>query len=263
MKMLDFYKKKQMKEKVCMITCYDYTSARILAKTNVDCLLVGDSAAMMMHGCKDTLSATIEMMQHHTVAVHRGAGDKFIVADLPFMSYRKSFGQNVSAAQKLIQAGAHAVKIENVSGNENFITHLSQSGVPVMGHLGLTPQFIHTLGGYHAQGKSMESANRIKADALRLQDAGCFSLVLECVPMNLAKEITESLSISTIGIGSGPFTDGQVLVFQDVLGLNMDFKPRFVQTFLNGYEQFKNGIETFIHAVQLGRFPTDEHCYDD
>lgn len=261
MNILDFYIKKQKHDKISMITCYDYSSARIASKTTVDCLLVGDSVAMTMHGFKDTISATLSMMCFHTAAVSRGAGDKFIVSDLPFLSYRKSFSKSVSAAEKLIQSGAKAVKLECVDGNETLIQHLTESGVPVMGHLGLTPQFIHVLGGHKVQGKSQESADKIKADALRLQDAGCFALVLECVPSQLAKEITELLSIPTIGIGAGPDTDGQVLVFQDLLGLNTDFKPKFVKNFINGYDYVKNGIEDYVHAIKSGEFPLNEHCY--
>lgn len=261
MNTLDFYRKKREKEKICMITCYDYTSARIAAATSVDCLLVGDSAAMTMHGYKDTLNATLDMMRFHTAAVSRGAGDKLIVSDLPFLSYRKSFSKNVSAAETLMQAGAHAVKLECVAGNEKFIRHLTESGIPVMGHLGLTPQFIHTLGGHKVQGKTDEGANRLQEDALRLEAAGSFAVVLECVPVTLAKSITEALAIPTIGIGAGPYTDGQVLVFQDLLGLNQDFKPKFVKSFLNGHEQLKAGIESYVSATKSGEFPHDEHCY--
>jgi 3-methyl-2-oxobutanoate hydroxymethyltransferase len=261
MNVLDFYKKKESKNKISMVTCYDYTSARILAGTSVDCLLVGDSAAMTMHGYKDTLSATLEMMAYHTSAVSRGAGDKFIVSDLPFMSYRKSLSKNVSAAQLLMQAGGHAVKLECVTGNEKLIRHLTESGIPVMGHLGLTPQFVNVLGGYKVQGKTLEGLERIKADALSLQDAGCFSLVLECIPARAAKEISELLAIPTIGIGAGPYTDGQVLVFQDLLGLNADFKPKFVKAFINGHEKITNGIEAYVNAIKEGEFPQDEHCY--
>lgn len=261
MNILDFYKKKQNREKISMITCYDYTSACIAASTSVDCLLVGDSVAMTMHGYKDTLSATLEMMCFHTAAVSRGAGDKLIVSDLPFLSYRKSLSKNVSATQALMQAGAHAVKLECVAGNEKLIKHLTQSGIPVMGHLGLTPQFIHVLGGHRVQGKTQESAQKIKQEALVLQDAGCFAVVLECVPAELSKDITESLMIPTIGIGAGPNTDGQVMVFQDLLGLTTGFKPKFVKTFLNGQEQVKNGIEEYVHAIKSGGFPQNEHCY--
>ena len=262
MNIFDFYHKKQQGEKISVVTCYDYTSARILSQTTVDCLLVGDSAAMTMHGFKDTLSATLEMMCYHTAAVHRGAGHKFIVSDLPFMSYRKSLSKNVSAAQALMQAGACAVKLECVAGNEKLIHHLTQSGIPVMGHLGLTPQFIHSLGGYKTQGVTEASAKRLKEDALALQEAGCFSLVLECIPTKLAQEITSALTIPTIGIGAGPMTDGQVLVFQDLLGLNIDFQPKFVKTFLDGQKKIKDGIEAYINAVKSGEFPQHEHCYD-
>lgn len=245
-----------------MITCYDYTSACLLAQTPVDCLLVGDSVAMTMHGYKDTLSATLEMMAMHTQAVSRGAGDKFIVTDLPFLSYRKSRSHSVTAVQQLMQAGAHAIKLEGSSGNLKLIRHLTESGVPVMGHLGLTPQFINILGGYRVQGKTQDEADKLKRDALELQNAGCFSIVLECVPTQVAKEITELLSIPTIGIGAGQYTDGQVLVFQDLLGLNIDFKPKFVKQFVKGHEQFKQGIETYINAIQTGEFPAYEHSFE-
>lgn len=261
MNILDFYNKKKKHEKITMITCYDYTSARIVSQTSVDCLLVGDSAAMTMHGFKDTLSATLDMMCFHTSAVSRGAGDKFIVSDLPFLSYRKSLSKNVSATQALIQAGAQAVKLECVIGNEKLIRHLTESGIPVMGHLGLTPQFIHVLGGHKVQGRTQEGAARLKEDALHLQEVGCFAIVLECVPTQLAKDISELLAIPTIGIGAGPYTDGQVLVFQDLLGLTTDFKPKFVKSFINGHEQVKNGIEEYVHAIKSGGFPQNEHCY--
>lgn len=261
MNIFDFYQKKQKKERISMVTCYDYTSARLLAETSIDCLLVGDSVAMTMHGYKDTLSATIPMMALHTSAVSRGAGNKFIISDLPFLSYRKSFSKNVTAAQTLIQAGAHAVKLESAAGNIKLIQHLVESGIPVMGHLGLTLQHIHALGGYKVQGKTESSASRIKEDALMLEDAGCFSLVLECMPNIIAKEISAQLKIPTIGIGAGPDTDGQVLVWQDLLGLNIDFKPRFVRNFVDGNIAVKQGIEHFVEAVKMGSFPSDEHCY--
>lgn len=263
MNIFDFYKKKEKKEKISMVTCYDYTSARILSQTSIDCLLVGDSVAMTMHGFKDTLSATTEMMVFHIAAVSRGAKDKFIIGDVPFLACRKSLSQSTSSIQALMQAGAHAVKIEGAAGNLELIRHLTESGVPVMGHLGLTPQFIHTLGGYRVQGKTEKSATRIKQDALLMQEAGCFGLVLECVPNQLAAEITESLAIPTIGIGAGGMTDGQVLVLQDLLGLNIDFKPYFVKNFMNGHEQLKNSISEYVQAIQTGEFPQHEHCYRD
>ncbi len=262
MNIFDFHQKKRDGKKISVMTCYDYTSACILAQTSIDCLFVGDSVAMTMHGFKNTLSATLSMMCFHTSAVSRGAGDKFVFSDLPFLSYRKSLSKSVSAAQALMQAGAHAVKLEGAAGNLKLIRHFIESGIPVVGHVGLTPQFIHTLGGYKVQGKTQESAMRIQEDAFALQEAGCFSLVLECIPNQLAKEITQSLSIPTIGVGAGFFTDGQVLVWQDALGLNPDFKPKFAKVFMNGYEQFKNGIEAYIDAVKSGEFPQREHCYE-
>lgn len=262
MNILDFAKKKQLGEKISMITCYDYTSARILSETNVDCLLVGDSVAMTMHGYKDTLGATLQMMCDHTKAVRRGADNKFIISDLPFLSYRQSLSKNVLSVQVLMQSGAQAIKLESAAGNLKLIRHLTESGVPVMGHLGLTLHKIHTLGGFKIQGKTKECADQIKKDALSLQEAGCFALVLECVPHLLAQEISKLLHIPTIGIGAGAHTDGQVLVFQDLLGLNIDFKPKFVKQFMNGREQITHSVASYISAVQSGEFPLYEHCYE-
>lgn len=257
----NFYQKKQDGEKIVLITCYDYTSARLAAETDVDAVLVGDSVALTLYGFKDTLAATLPMMRRHTAAVSRGIGDKFLIADMPFLSYRQSFSKNVMAARRLIQAGAQAVKLENALGNLKLIQHLHESGVPVMGHLGLTPQFIHQLGGYTVQGKTTDSIARLQEDALRLQEAGAFALVLECIPPKVAQSITERLSIPTIGIGAGPFTDGQILVFHDLLGLNMDFKPKFVQAFCQGQDYLKNGIAAYVNAVKSGDYPQDAHCY--
>lgn len=263
MNVLDFYRMKQTQEKITIMTCYDYTSARILANTDIDCLLVGDSAAMTMHGFKDTIPATMEMMCYHVAAVNRGAENKFIIGDLPFLSFRKSLSKNMHDAQQLMQAGAHALKLEGAVGNLKLIRHMVDSGVPVMGHLGLTLQHRHVLGGFKVQGKSEESKTRLKEEALMLQEAGCFSIVLECIPDHLATEITQSLTVPTIGIGAGPNTDGQVLVFQDVLGLNIDFKPKFVKQFFNGYEQVKLAVTSYVDAVKTGEFPTHEHCYSN
>lgn len=261
MNIFDFTKKKNTGEKITMVTCYDYTSAAILDKTTTDCLLVGDSLAMTMHGFPSTVSATTEMMAMHTAAVVRGAKDKFIIGDLPFLAYRKALAENVNAVQALMQAGAHAVKLEGVAGNGGLISHLVESGVPVMGHIGLTPQFVNMLGGYHVQGKTDGSAKRLKEEARALQQAGCFALVLECVPSPLAAEITKELKITTIGIGAGADTDGQVLVFQDLLGLNSDFKPKFVKKFINGAELFTGAIEEYNAAVRKGEFPDADHSF--
>jgi 3-methyl-2-oxobutanoate hydroxymethyltransferase len=256
-----FQKKKDAGEKITMVTCYDYTSAAILDKTSIDCILVGDSLAMTMHGFRDTLAATVGMMAMHTAAVSRGAKNKFIIGDLPFLSYRSALNENMAVVQALMQAGAHAVKLEGASGNAGFIAHLVHSGVPVMGHLGLTPQFVHQLGGYKVQGKTEDSAQRLLEEALSLEAAGCFALVLECVPAPVAAKISKKLNIPTIGIGAGAGADGQVLVFQDLLGLNTEFKPKFVKKFLNGAELFAQAIEDYAQAVKTEEFPAHEHSF--
>lgn len=261
MSILEFAKKKITKEKIVILTCYDYSTAKILNNSLLDALLIGDSLAMTMHGFKDTVMATMTMMELHTAAVYRGAPSKFIISDLPFLSYRQSVSRSVIAARKLIQAGAQAVKLEGAAGNLSLISYLVESGIPVMGHIGLTPQFIHSLGGYKVQGKTPAQAERLKQDALALEQAGCFAIVLECVPSQLAKEITSSLKIATIGIGAGADTDGQVLVLQDLLGLNLDFKPKFVNQFLNGNQLIREAVDHYTHSVRHKEFPSYEHSY--
>lgn len=244
-----------------MVTCYDYTSARIIDQTDVDCVLVGDSGSMVALGKKDTTQATLSGMQFMTQAVCRGITNKFIVSDLPFMSYRRSLSETIDAVTTLVQAGAQAVKLEGVSGNLDTITHIVNSGVPVMGHIGLTPQFVHGLGGFKVQGKTLKAADRLVKEAKQLESAGCFSVVLECVPAVVAQAITEYLSIPTIGIGAGPQTDGQVLVLADLLGLNLDFKPKFVKTYLNGSDLFKDAINQYVSDVCRVKFPSDNHIF--
>ncbi|QLE78361.1 3-methyl-2-oxobutanoate hydroxymethyltransferase [Francisella sp. Scap27] len=262
MKIHDFQKFKAEKRKINFVTCYDYSFAKIFETTDVDCLLVGDSLAMTMHGEQDTLCADIEMMALHTKAVANGVNKKFVVADLPFMSYRGSLDLLNTATMKLMQAGANAIKLEGVEGNEEYINHLVHSGVPVMGHIGLTPQFVNTLGGYRVQGKTKESANILLDQAKRLEKAGCFSIVLECVPTDVAERITKELTIATIGIGAGNKTDGQVLVLQDLLGLNMDFLPKFVKKYMQGESQVKTAINKFCEEVKSGVFPCSKHSFE-
>lgn len=261
MNVLQFAKKKITKEKIVILTCYDYSTAKILNNSLLDALLIGDSLAMTMHGFKDTVMATMTMMKLHTAAVCRGAPSKFIISDLPFLSYRQSLSRSMMASQKLIQAGAQAVKLEGAAGNLSLITHLVESGIPVMGHIGLTPQFIHGLGGYKVQGKTPEQAEQLKQDALALEHAGCFAIVLECVPSQLAEEITNSLKIATIGIGAGAETDGQVLVLQDLLGLNLDFKPKFITEFLNGNQLIRDAVDHYSYSVKHKKFPSYEHSF--
>lgn len=258
---LEFQQMKLMQEKISMITCYDFTSARLMDKTNVDCVLVGDSLSMVMHGCKDTTGATLDMMALHTRAVARGISNKFIIADLPFASYRKSLNKTISAMEILIRAGAQAVKLEGASGNLNHIQHAVESGIPVMGHLGLTPQHINTLGGFKIQGKDETAKNKLLNDAKLLENAGCFAIVLECMPAELAKQITQTLSIPTIGIGAGLYTDGQVLVMHDLLGLETMIKPKFLKQYFNAESTFTESINCFVSEVKAKEYPALEHSY--
>ena len=258
---LDFQEKKQKKEKISMITCYDSTFAAIVADSDLDCILVGDSLGMVMHGFKTTLNVSVAMMTLHTAAVVRTAKDKFIVADLPFLSNRKDLTANVNAAEKIMKAGAHALKLEGADGNLTLIRHLVDSGVPIMGHLGLTPQSVHQLGGFKVQGRDEKAQAKIKKAALDLQEAGAFAVVLECVPSKLAKEISKSLDIPTIGIGAGADCDGQVLVLQDMLGMNQGFKPKFLKTYFSGFETIQKVFNTYHQEVVSGKFPTDKESY--
>lgn len=262
MNILELKNWKQEKRKLAMVTCYDYWSARILNETAVDVILVGDSGAMVMHGFEDTIPATIEMMAVHTAAVKRGAPKKFIVADLPFLAFRSDLATNIRCVQQLMQAGAHAVKLEGYDGNAELVRHLTQSGVPVMGHLGLTPQSVHALGGFRVQGRGDEQGRKILEQARGLEEAGCFSLVLECVPGELAAEITSTLKISTIGIGAGGGCDGQVLVLHDLLGFNQGFKPKFLRQYMNGAELVKDAVEKYCADVVSGKFPSAQETYD-
>lgn len=253
---------KSGRRKIVMVTAYDAWSARLLADTPVDCLLVGDSAMMVMHGQQDTLGATIELMAQHTRAVARGAGDKFIVADLPFLAARKRVAYALDASAQLLRAGAHAVKIEGIRGHAHVIRHLVESGIPVMGHLGLQPQSVHALGGYTVQGRSEEEAQRLREDAAALEAAGAFAVVLECIPRPLAREVTKALKIPTIGIGAGGACDGQVLVLHDLLGFNPDFKPRFVRRFADGATLVKRGVTRYAKAVRSGQFPGAKESFE-
>ena len=257
----EFQQKKINHEKIVMITCYDYTSAKIIDKTNIDCVLVGDSLSMVVHGCNDTTGATMEMMALHTSAVARGITNKFIIADLVFASYRKSLSKTISAMEILIRSGAQAVKLEGAAGNLNHIRHAVESGIPVMGHLGLTPQHVNTLGGFKVQGKDESSHNKLLRDAQLLEEAGCFAIVLECVPAQLAKEITNTLSIPTIGIGAGSDTDGQVLVMHDMLGLQTQIQPKFLKHYLSGETIFKESINRYASEVKTKQYPAIEHSY--
>jgi 3-methyl-2-oxobutanoate hydroxymethyltransferase len=247
--------------KLVMVTAYDAWSARLLADAPLDCLLVGDSAMMVVHGEKDTLGATPELMVMHTRAVARGAPGKFIVADMPFLAARKGEAHALDCASMLLRAGAHAVKIEGALGHTHVIRHLVESGIPVMGHLGLTPQWVRGLGGFRVQARDADGAARLREDAVALELAGVFALVLECIPQDLASSVTSMLAIPTIGIGAGAGCDGQVLVLQDMLGLNPDFKPRFARRFADGAALVRSGAARFADAVRRGEFPAEEEGF--
>jgi 3-methyl-2-oxobutanoate hydroxymethyltransferase len=255
---LDF---KKGPHKITMLTCYDYWSARLLNESPVDCILVGDSGAMVMHGHPDTVAATTELMALHTRAVKLGAPDRFIVGDMPFLSFRGSLDKSLDCVQQLMRAGAQAVKLEGAAGHLDLVKHLNESGVPVMGHLGLTPQSVHAFGGFKVQAKDARAQERLKKDAKDLQEAGCFALVLECVPTQIAKEVTELLDIPTIGIGAGPHCDGQVLVLQDMLGAQTQFKPKFVRHFADLGTTIKTAVQQFTQEVQDGTFPSPQESY--
>lgn len=257
-----FQEAKAKSNKITVVTCYDYTSAQIIADSALDAVLVGDSAATVMHGYPDTTHATLDMMVMHTRAVAKGLKQKkFLIADMPFLSYRKSLDQSLNAVEALIQAGAQAIKLEGVRGNEQLIHHLVESGIPVMGHLGLTPQHIHGLGGLKVQGRVEALQKQLLADAKSLESLGAFSLVLECIPATLAHTITHALLIPTIGIGAGHHTDGQVLVLQDLYGLS-DCKAKFIKEFMPGKNLCLEALERYAAEVLAQEYPTKEFAYE-
>ena len=258
---LDFLQAKASGRKLSMVTCYDFTFARLLAGSPIDGILVGDSAAMVMHGHETTLTATIEMMQFHVAAVARGAGDKLIVADMPFLTYRKGVTAAMEAAHGLMTAGAHALKVEGVVGHEDVIERLVGSGIPVMGHVGLQPQSVKAYGGFKPQGREHASASEILRNATALEGLGAFAVVIECVPAALAGQITLALTIPTIGIGAGAGCDGQILVLQDLLGMNSNFRPRFARPFCDGQGIILEALASFDDAVKSSSFPAVEESY--
>lgn len=257
-----FQKKKRQGQKISMLTCYDYPSAQIIAKSSIDCVLVGDSVAMTVHGLKSTVHATMEMMKMHTAAVSRGLGPQFLLADLPFMAYRKTLEDTVENTKQLLQAGAHAVKLEGADDfTLNQIRHLVESGVPVVGHIGLQPQSVLLLGGYKVQGRDQQQAKLLLAQALKLQEVGCIAVVLECIPKELASEITQALIIPTIGIGAGSFTDGQVLVWHDLLAMQTQFLPKFVKQYACVGSEILQAIEQFHQEIEQGVFPCEQYSF--
>ena len=259
---LDLQSKKQKGEKITMLTAYDYPFARLLDEAGVDAILVGDSLGMVMLGYESTLPVSMEEMLHHVKAVKKGVKRAFLIGDLPFMSYQASKEEAIKNAGLLMKAGCDAIKLEG--GKEVFDTvkFIVDMGIPVLGHIGLTPQSVSKLGGYRVQGRDKKSALRILESAMALEAAGAFGIVLECIPYLLAKLITEKISIITIGIGAGPFCDGQVLVLHDLLGIFEDKKPKFVKVYANLAPIIKQAISSFIDEIKTKKFPDLPHAYD-
>lgn len=257
----DFARFKAEGRKISIVTAYDAWSARIIARSNVDAILVGDSAAMVIHGHPTTLAATVGLMAVHTQAVARCAGGKFLIVDLPFLSFRKGIPAAMRAVGKLVTSGAHAVKLEGVDGHEEVVRHIVGSGIPVMGHIGLTPQSVNQFGGFRVQGRNDVDAEKLLRQAHALEDLGCFAIVLECVPAALAARITSDVALPTIGIGAGPGTDGQVLVLHDVWGLDMSHAPRFVHRYIDGERVLTNALNEYDSDVKETRFPGPGESY--
>jgi 3-methyl-2-oxobutanoate hydroxymethyltransferase len=261
MKIQDFKAKKQAQQKISMVTCYDYPSACIVAQSQIDSILVGDSVAMAMYGHHTTIMATPEMLLLHTQAVARGIGKQFLIADIPFLSHKKSQKDTIDQVTALLQAGAHAVKIEGADADTcQTIRYLVNAGIPVMGHIGLTAQFIHQFGGFKVQGKTPKQAEHLLQQALDLEASGCFAVVIECVPSSVAQTITQQLTIPSIGIGAGPATDGQILVWHDLLGLH-DFKPKFVKRYAEGKTFFLDALDRYVEEIQAQHFPELEEVF--
>ncbi len=251
------------KEKISMITAYDYTSARIADEAGVDIILVGDSLGMVMQGKNSTIPVTIDDMIYHTKMVKQGVKNALIVVDMPFMSYQADYVEAVKNAGRIVkETGCDAVKLEGGREFAVTINAIISAGIPVMGHLGLTPQSINIFGSYKARGKDKQEAKKILEDAKYITEAGVFSIVLESVSKNLAKDITKAVSVPTIGIGAGVNTDGQVLVFHDMLGLFDDFKPKFVKRYAHLKKEAIEAVKLYTKEVKEGAFPTDEHSYD-
>ncbi|MCC3866825.1 3-methyl-2-oxobutanoate hydroxymethyltransferase [Terrisporobacter mayombei] len=257
-----FREAKLKNEKVTMLTAYDYSTAQAVDNSGINGILIGDSLGMVMLGYEDTLSVTMEDMIHHTKAVARGAKNSLVVADMPFMSYQTSVYDAVVNAGRLIKEGrAQAVKLEGGVEVADHIEAIVKASIPVMGHIGLTPQSVNAFGGFKVQGKSAEAAKKLIEDALAVEKAGAFAVVMEGVPSKLAAMVTEKLSIPTIGIGAGDKCDGQILVYQDMLGMFSDFTPKFVKKYENLGDRMRNAFASYIDEVKNGSFPSEEHGF--
>lgn len=259
---LTFKEAKKNKEKITMLTAYDYSTAKLIDESGINAILVGDSLGMVVLGYEDTLSVTMEDMIHHTAAVARGAKNALVVSDMPFMSYQTSVYDAVYNAGRLMKEGrANVVKLEGGIEIADKIKAIVNASIPVMAHLGLTPQSVNAFGGYKVQGKDDKAAQNLLDAARAVEEAGAFAVVLECVPAKLAEVISKSISIPTIGIGAGAGCDGQVLVYQDMLGMFSDFTPKFVKKYGDIGESMKEAFKGYINEVKSGAFPKKEHSF--
>jgi 3-methyl-2-oxobutanoate hydroxymethyltransferase len=255
---------KKGKDPIVMVTAYDATMARIVDASDVDIILVGDSAGNVMAGMDNTLGMTMDHMIYHTQCVTRVKPKALVVGDMPFLSYQTSVEDAVRNAGRFLQeAGAAAVKLEGGFRVIEQVKAIVRADIPVMGHLGLTPQSVHAFGGFKVQAKGAEAAKLHMENALALQDAGVFSMVLECVPASVARDVSQALNVPTIGIGAGPGCDGQVLVIQDLLGMDKSFKPKFVKQFANLFDAIQGALNAYASEVRQGTYPGEEHCFKD
>jgi 3-methyl-2-oxobutanoate hydroxymethyltransferase len=257
----EFQRKKQEGKKLIVVTAYDALFTRVVEQAGIETILVGDSLGVVVQGKKDTLSVTMEDMLYHTKLVAGAAQQSLVIADMPFLSYQVGVEEAVRNAGRFLQAGAAAVKLEGGAAVVDRVEAMVRFGIPVMGHLGMTPQSVHRYGGYKVQGKEREKAEALKADAKALETAGAFAIVLEAIPAKLAKAITEELTIPTIGIGAGPHCDGQVLVLYDLLGLFDEFVPKFVKPYAHLKADALQALRRYKEEVELGKFPTDSESY--
>ncbi len=258
----DFLNRKNEGRQITMLTAYDYPFARIVDEAGIDAILVGDSLGMVVQGLENTLPVTMDEMIYHTKMVTRAVKNAMVLGDMPFMSYQTGVNDAVANAGRFLkEAGAAAVKMEGGAEIADHIRAMTKSDIPVMAHIGLTPQSIHRMGGYKVQGKTDESAKRLIDEAHIVEDAGAFSLLLEAIPMSLAKKITEELTIPTIGIGAGPYCDGQILVLHDVIGLFERFVPKFVKKYANIREESLRAIRTFRDEIDKGIFPSEDQSF--
>lgn len=250
-------------EKISMLTAYDYSMARILDAAGIDVILVGDSASNVMAGHETTLPITLDQMIYHATSVIRGVQKALVVVDLPFGSYQGNSKEALTSCIRIMkESGAHAVKLEGGQEVEESISRILSAGIPVMGHLGLTPQSIYKFGTYVVRATEKEEADRLVEDAKLLEELGCFAIVLEKIPSSLAQQVATQVSIPIIGIGAGPDVDGQVLVVHDMLGINKDFKPRFLRRYMNLFDDIQAAVGKYIEDVKIGDFPTEKESYD-